>query len=318
MSSPPRPHSEGGIVQTPAAPSSPLLVHTRRELQLAVRAAHAAGKTIGVVPTMGALHTGHASLVAAACDECDFVVVTIFVNPTQFGPREDFQKYPRTLAGDVALLAPWPVDVVYAPQDEEIYPAGYATYVEVAGAALPLEGARRPGHFRGVATVVLKLFQQTVADVAYFGQKDYQQTCVVRQMVRDLDLSVRIRVCPTVREPDGLALSSRNAYLSAEQRVQALVLSRSLKLARQLVHGGEHSAAEILARLHQECATEPAVELDYLAIVDPETLADVAEIRGRVVVAVAARVGATRLIDNEIIDTNSSTTTDTDGKRGTP
>lgn len=279
-----------------------LLANTRAELQSAVRSARAAGKTIGVVPTMGALHAGHLSLVAAACRECDFVIVTIFVNPTQFGPREDFQKYPRALARDLELLESWPVDVVYAPHDEEMYPRGFATYVEAGGVALPFEGERRPGHFRGVATVVLKLFQQTEADAAYFGQKDYQQTCVVRQMVRDFDLPVRIEICPTVREPDGLAMSSRNAYLSPDQRRQALVLSRSLQLARELIRAGERSAAAVLARLHPLFAAQPEVQPEYLVIADAETLEQIEELSGKVVVAVAARVGKARLIDNEIIE----------------
>lgn len=251
---------------------------------------------------MGALHAGHVSLVEAAARDCGFIVVTIFVNPTQFGPQEDFQKYPRDLTADLAQLRPWPVDVVYAPADSEMYPAGYATFVEVAGAALPLEGERRPGHFRGVATVVLKLFEQVQPDVAYFGQKDYQQTCVVRQLVRDFDLPVQIEVCPTVREADGLALSSRNVYLSPDERRQALVLSRSLRQARQLVAGGERSAARILAQLEPLYQAESAVQLEYLTIVDPLTLAPVDPIAGPVVALVAARVGTTRLIDNLVID----------------
>jgi pantoate--beta-alanine ligase len=276
-------------------------LHTRGELRTVVQQARAAGRTIGVVPTMGALHAGHASLVEAACRECDFVIVTVFVNPTQFGPNEDFQKYPRTLDADIELLADLPVDVIYAPAASEMYPNGFATFVEVGGSALPLEGAKRPDHFRGVATVVLKLFAQTSADVAYFGQKDFQQTRVVRQMVRDFDLPVRIQVCPTVREPDGLALSSRNAYLAATDRSDALVLSRSLKLARELIYDGERSSTAILARLHALYEAVPGVKLDYLVIADPETLAVVDDVRGSVVVAVAARVGVTRLIDNELI-----------------
>jgi len=278
------------------------VIRTRAELRAAVAHARAAGQRIGVVPTMGALHAGHVSLVEAATRDCGFIVVTIFVNPTQFGPQEDFQKYPRDLSADLAQLRPWPVDVVYAPTDSEMYPSGYATFVEVAGAALPLEGERRPGHFRGVATVVLKLFEQVQPDVAYFGQKDYQQTCVVRQLVRDFDLPVRIEVCPTVREEDGLALSSRNVYLSPEERRQALVLSRSLRQARQLIEAGERSTATILAQLEPLYQAELAVQLEYLTIVDPLTLAAVAQITGPVVALVAARVGTTRLIDNMLID----------------
>jgi pantoate--beta-alanine ligase len=306
-----------------ATETGPVVVHTRAELQQAIDRARAARRKIGVVPTMGALHAGHVSLVETACQDCDFVIVTIFVNPTQFGPQEDFQKYPRTLAADLAQLAPWPVDVVYAPRDEEVYPSGYATFVEAAGAALPLEGERRPGHFRGVATVVLKLFQQTQADVAYFGQKDYQQTCVVRQMARDFDLPVRIQVCPTVREADGLALSSRNVYLSDQERRQALVLSRSLRLATELVAAGEKSTAVILKKLQALYDAEPSIKLEYLTIVDPETLVAATEISARVVALVAARVGATRLIDNVIIDPvviepNSPARPVGGGKRGAP
>lgn len=300
------------------ASSNPAVLHTRAELQNAIDHARAARKRIGVVPTMGALHAGHVSLVEAACQECDFVIVTIFVNPTQFGPQEDFQKYPRTLAADMAQVAAWPVDVIYAPRDEEVYPTGFATFVEPAGAALPLEGERRPGHFRGVTTVVLKLFQQTQPDVAYFGQKDYQQTCVVRQMVRDFDLPVRIQVCPTVREDDGLALSSRNVYLSAQERQQALVLSRSLLLAIELVSAGEKSTGNILAKLQTLYDAEPSIKVEYLTIVDPETLGAVTEVTTRVVALVAARVGATRLIDNAIIEPSSPARPSTGGKRGAP
>jgi pantoate--beta-alanine ligase len=250
---------------------------------------------------MGALHEGHVSLVQAACRECDFVVVSIFVNPTQFGPHEDFDKYPRTLAADLQALSTCRVGLVYAPPKNEIYPPGFATYVEPAGVALNWEGQRRPGHFRGVATVVLKLFEQVAPDVAYFGRKDYQQTLVVRQMVRDLDLPVRVVVCPTVRESDGLALSSRNRYLSADERREALVLSRSLRLAAELVDAGERDARVILERMRALWAQQPLVTEDYIAIVDPDTMIPVERVEHPTVVAVAARVGTTRLIDNDVI-----------------
>ncbi len=201
--------------------TAPRLLTRRDELREAVRAARRAGRTIGLVPTMGALHAGHVSLVEASCNECDFTIVTIFVNPLQFAPHEDFQRYPRTLEADLQSLAALPVDVVFAPTSaDEVFPPGQSTFVEVHGVAEPLEGERRPGHFRGVATVVLKLFNMSEPDVAFFGAKDYQQVAVVRQMVRDFNLPIDVRVQPTVRDADGLALSSRNRYLSADERRQ--------------------------------------------------------------------------------------------------
>jgi pantoate--beta-alanine ligase len=228
-------------------------------------------------------------------------VVTIFVNPAQFGPNEDFQRYPRTLPADLEMLSPHAVDVVFTPATEEVYRPGHQTYVEVADVARPLEGAHRPGHFRGVATVVLKLFNMVAPDVAYFGQKDYQQTLVVRRMVDDLNLPIEIRVCPTVREADGLAMSSRNVYLSPREREQALVLSRSLRMAADLVARGERDAAAILSRMRAMFAEQPEVQIDYIAIADPDTLAEVDRLEGRAVALIAARVGKTRLIDNWIL-----------------
>jgi pantoate--beta-alanine ligase len=263
--------------------------------------ARRAGKRIGVVPTMGALHAGHLSLVEACCRECGFTVVTIFVNPTQFGPGEDFQRYPRTMDRDLELLAAYPVDLVFAPELETMYPPGSATVVDVGPIAAVWEGAHRPGHFQGVATVVLKLLNLVTPDVACFGQKDFQQTLVVRQMVRDLDIPVEIRVCPTVREPDGLAMSSRNAYLSPAQRQQALVLTRSLRLAEELVAGGERQADEILRHMRELLSTEPEVAVQYVTIADPQTLKPVDQIGAGAVALIAARVGATRLIDNVLL-----------------
>jgi pantoate--beta-alanine ligase len=255
-------------------------------------------RTVGLVPTMGALHEGHLSLVREARRMCDVVVVSVFVNPTQFGPGEDYQKYPRTLEADLRLLSRYPVDLVFTPAVETMYPAGSATLVDVGPVAKPWEGAHRPGHFRGVATVVLKLLNLTAPDVAYFGQKDFQQTLVIRQLVRDLDVPVEIRVCPTVREPDGLAMSSRNAYLSPAQRQQALALSQSLRLAEELVARGERRASVVLQQMRDLLARQPGIDVQYIAIADPRTLASVEELDGEAIALIAAKVGATRLIDN--------------------
>jgi len=281
--------------------STPRVVNTAAALRAAVRAARADGHTIGLVPTMGALHAGHLSLVERSCRECGFNVVSIFVNPTQFGPQEDFARYPHNLEADLAALSPYAADLVFAPGLKEMYPAGCTTFVEVGRVAEKWEGACRPGHFRGVATVVLKLFNLAQPDVAYFGQKDYQQTVVVRRMVADLDVPVEIRICPTVREPDGLALSSRNVYLSQEERRQALSLSRGLRRAEELVHRGERDADAVRRAVRETIAAEPAVRVDYVAVVDADTMDELQRIEGAAVVAVAARVGTTRLIDNTVL-----------------
>lgn len=250
---------------------------------------------------MGALHSGHLSLVRASTEKCDFTVATIFVNPTQFGPHEDFEKYPRTFDSDLKALTQGGADLVYAPTVNEMYGPEFATFVEPAGVALPLEGMRRPGHFRGVATIVMKLFEQVKPEVAFFGRKDYQQTLVVRQLVRDLDLAVKIVVCPTVREPDGLALSSRNSYLNADERRQATVLHRCIRQAEACVEAGEYDAAAILSRMREVLATTPLVKEDYLVLADPDTLGNVEFVDRPTLVAIAARVGTTRLIDNDTI-----------------
>jgi len=270
------------------------------ELRREVAAARRAGQTVGLVPTMGALHAGHVSLVEAASRECDLTIVTIFVNPTQFGPGEDFAKYPRRLTEDMELLGGHGAQLVFAPSTDSMYATGHATHVEVAGPALPLEGAFRPGHFRGVATIVLKLFHLVEPDRAYFGRKDYQQSLVVRRMVRDLDLPIHVEVCPTVRETDGLALSSRNQYLSAEERQRALAISKSLRLAARLVGEGIRDAQTVIARM-QEILRGSNLEVDYVAIADPETLEPRTVVDRPTVALVAARVGKTRLIDNELI-----------------
>ncbi len=273
-------------------------VTTESELRAAIGQARRAGQRIGFVPTMGALHEGHASLIRAARRETDFVVVSIFVNPTQFGPNEDYQRYPRTPQADAEICQREGVDLLFAPTVEEMYPPGFCTWVEVTGLQDVLCGRSRPGHFRGVATVVLKLFNLVQPDIAYFGQKDAQQARIIRQMVRDLNVPVEIRVCPIVREPDGLAMSSRNAYLSPEQRRQATVLYRALCAAHELVKQGERDAGRVREHMLQVIATVPEAVLDYAEIVDPETLQPVQQINAPVLAALAVKIGPARLIDN--------------------
>lgn len=279
---------------------TPHLVSDADELRERIVVARAGGKTIGLVPTMGALHAGHTSLADAARRDCGFVVVTIFVNPTQFGPNEDFSRYPRTLEADSRLLAGHGVDLIYAPSTEAMYAPGHATYVVMEGPARVLEGEFRPGHFRGVATIVLKLFNLVQPDRAYFGRKDYQQALLIQQMVTDLNLPIQIEVCPIVREADGLALSSRNVYLSPDERRRALSISQSLRLAKQLVSEGVRDAAALIARM-RSLLEAADLNIDYVALADPRTLEPVQTVTGPTVAAIAARVGATRLIDNEML-----------------
>lgn len=286
----------------------PRLVHTVHELREIVAKVRGQGQTIGLVPTMGALHEGHLSLVRAARDECDFTIVTIFVNPTQFGPTEDLDAYPRTLETDLKKLAEVEADLVFAPANAEVYGPDHATWVTVNSVSKPLEGEHRPTHFRGVTTVVLKLFNMTQSDVAYFGQKDYQQTLVIRRMVEDLDVPIRIRVCPIVREPDGLAMSSRNAYLSPKERQEAIVLYRSLCLARELIEQGEREVSVIVDRMRHLMQDAKDSQIDYIAVADAQTLVPVTTIPTdraegfEVVIALAVKIGQTRLIDNMKID----------------
>ncbi len=282
----------------PEHDSSVLVITTGAEMRAWMQAQRAAGRRVGLVPTMGALHEGHASLLRAARQECDVVVVTIFVNPTQFGPQEDFQRYPRTLATDLALFAAVGGGVAFVPTASEMYPAGYSTFVEPPQVAQPLEGKHRPGHFRGVATVVLKLFLLAPADIAYFGQKDYQQTRVVCDMVRDLNVPLEIKVCPTIREVDGLAMSSRNRYLSADDRVRALSIYRGMQAARELFHAGERRGAVLRGRIVAELHESRIQEIDYIAVAHPETLAEPEMVERHFLILVAARLGSTRLIDN--------------------
>ncbi len=262
------------------------------------------GRTIGLVPTMGALHAGHLSLVELARRDNDVVVVSVFVNPIQFGPGEDFSKYPRAYDRDVKLLVAAKVDAVYRPTAEAMYPPGSATRVRVGSVAEPLEGASRPGHFEGVATVVTKLFTAVQPDRAYFGQKDAQQVAVVKRLASDLDLGVDVRVGPTVREPDGLALSSRNAYLSPAERKAAIALSAALRDATAMYSGGQRDPARLRAAMVRRLATEPLVRLVYAEVVDPATFRP----GGRLGV-VAAFVGKTRLIDNHDLGTPFPLTT---------
>ena len=258
----------------------------------------AAGKTIGFVPTMGYLHEGHLSLVRESRRRCGATVVSIFVNPAQFGPSEDLQRYPRDLAKDSAMLEREGVDVLFVPAAEAVYPPGYKTYVEVRDLQDRLCGRTRPGHFRGVATVVLKLFNIVRPHVAFFGAKDAQQTVIIEKMARDLDLDVEIAVCPIVREPDGLAMSSRNVYLSPDERAAARVLSKSLTEAERLIREGERDASRIVGRMKDTIAGEPLARLDYAEIVEAESLEPVVEVRGGTLILLAVYIGRTRLIDN--------------------
>jgi pantoate--beta-alanine ligase len=282
------------------------VVRTVAELRALLAPERRAGRSIGLVPTMGAFHAGHRSLMARARAAHDVVVVSLFVNPTQFAPTDDLSAYPRDEARDAEIAAAEGVDVLFAPPVEEVYPDGFATTVGVGGISESLEGAHRPGHFDGVATVVTKLLNMVGPDTAFFGQKDAQQALVIRKLVRDLDIPVRIEVCPTVREPDGLALSSRNAYLDAAQRTRAVALSRALRAAEAAVAAGERDAAVVEAAARAALAAHD-VEPEYVALVDPDTLSPVDRIGREVLVALAARVGPARLIDNVLIQTNGRT-----------
>src|SRR5687767_377933 len=260
-------------------------------------------KTIGLVPTMGALHEGHLSLVREARRMCDVVIVSVFVNPTQFGAGEDFERYPRDLTGDTTKLADYNVDYIFAPPPEEVYPKGFATYVTVEGLSDTMEGVARPGHFRGVATVLTVLFNTIRPDFAFFGQKDAQQTLVVKRLVRDLAFDLEIVVLPTVREQTGLALSSRNAYLSDEQRKAATVLYRALSQAREVYNEGERNAKRLAEAVRAQVEAEPLARLEYVGVVDAETMEKFDRLPEErpVLIALAAQVGRTRLIDNIVI-----------------
>ena len=278
-------------------------ISTVREMQQAAERFRSAGTTIAVVPTMGAFHDGHLSLIRLAKQHANIVITTLFVNPAQFGPSEDFSQYPRDLEKDSRLATSAGSDILFIPSTEEIYPGDYQTTVEVARVTSMLEGKSRPTHFRGVATVVAKLFNITKPHVAVFGQKDAQQVVVIRQMVKDMNIDLRIVVAPIVREADGLAMSSRNVYLSPPERAQAVVLYQSLDMAAKLVRDGERSSSAILLSMKQLIDSRPLAAIDYLSIADVATLEEVATIAQgmTVLVSLAVRFGATRLIDNTVI-----------------
>lgn len=280
------------------------VVSTVSSMHEAVRAAQLQHRRVALVPTMGALHEGHLSLVRQARRMADVVVVSIFVNPTQFGPNEDFTKYPRIFDDDIRLLSAEGVDFVFAPSTEEMYTAGCRTSVEVAEWGSRLCGTSRPGHFRGVATVVAKLFNIVQPDIALFGKKDTQQAILIQRMVKDLNFPVQIEVCPIIREPDGLALSSRNCYLDPKQRRAALVLSKSLARAKAVIATDECRATRIQEEMRRVFADEPLARLDYIEMVDPETLNGVERVQPGTLIAVAAFVGSTRLIDNWSVELN--------------
>ncbi|KPJ58046.1 MAG: pantoate--beta-alanine ligase [Planctomycetes bacterium DG_23] len=283
-----------------------MLVKKISELRKILSQARREGKTIGFVPTMGALHEGHFSLIRAARQETDFLVTSIFVNPTQFAPSEDFAQYPRDLEGDLKKAEEIGVDLVFAPSAEEMYTEGFATYVWQERLTERMCGLSRPGFFRGVATVVTKLFNIVGPCVAYFGQKDYQQSVVVRRMVRDLNMEVEIRVLPTVRQSDGLAMSSRNKHLSESERQEALCLYQALKEAEALVAAGERKSEKIIEKMREIVAGAPSARIDYMVVVDPENLEDIETIEGEVLVALAVWIGKTRLIDNMLISPEKS------------
>ena len=280
---------------------APIITTTIAETRRVLAAARAQGKTIGLVPTMGALHAGHRSLIEAARDETGFIAVSIFVNPTQFGPKEDLSRYPRHFEKDVELCAATGVDLIFHPTPEIMYPSAFKTYVEVADLQDVLCGQSRPGHFRGVATVVLKLFNIVQPDVAFFGQKDAQQSRILIQMVRDLDVPVQMRICPIVREPDGLALSSRNVHLDATQRRNATVLHRSLEAMRAQIEAGETQAEPLIALGRSMIEATPGTKLDYLAIVDFDQMQPLERLQGKALIALAVYFGTTRLIDNIVM-----------------
>lgn len=277
-------------------------IHTLAWMKQVAADARRNDRVLGFVPTMGALHEGHLSLIRAAQKQCSPVVVSIFVNPKQFGPSEDFQKYPRTIESDRAALESLGVDFLFAPPPEEMYPPGFRTAVVVEGLSERLEGRSRPGHFRGVTTVVLKLLEIVQPRLAFFGRKDAQQARIIRQMAADLNLDTEIVVCPIVREPDGLALSSRNRYLKDDDRRAATVLHRSLDAVRREIAAGERDAARLLVALRRVVDSEPSVTLDYAEIVDSDTFEPVVSLRTTCYVLLAARVGGTRLIDNALIE----------------
>ncbi|MBN2020681.1 MAG: pantoate--beta-alanine ligase [Sedimentisphaerales bacterium] len=279
------------------------VARTIKSVRQLVIAARGNGEKIGLVPTMGALHEGHRSLIMRSVKAGNFTVVSVFVNPTQFGPREDFNKYPRPIRDDLKICRDTGVNVVFVPTAKEIYSGGTVTWVEVEKMSKPMCGQFRPGHFRGVATVCAKLFNIVQPDVAYFGQKDAQQAAIIKRMVADLNFPLKIVVCPTVRAADGLALSSRNRYLSTQQRRDATCIYRSLAAAREMIKAGVKAPKTIAGRMRKILEKAGSLTgVDYISVVNPDTLEEMKHVEGKVLIAVAARIGSTRLIDNLIVD----------------
>ncbi len=278
------------------------IIRTIPELKRIIGPVRTSGRTIGFVPTMGYLHQGHLSLVKAARSECDFVVVSIFVNPIQFGVGEDFEQYPRDLASDARMCQEEGVNLIFSPSEREMYPRGFDTRVQVEELTRGLCGRGRPGHFRGVTTVVTKLFNLVEPDIAYFGQKDAQQALVLKKMAADLNMNVTLKIMPTVRETDGLAMSSRNAYLSPDERKAALVLYKSLKQAEELIKDGSRNASKIIDTMKEIITGEPLAQLEYIEIVDTTNLEHIDYMEAEVLIALAVKMGQTRLIDNIIVE----------------
>ena len=281
------------------------LAKTIRSVRALVQTARSRNQKIGLVPTMGAFHPGHISLIETAVKECDFVVVSIFVNPTQFGPAEDFKKYPRSLDTDLETCRKIGVDVVFAPSTEQMYPVQNLTWVNVEKLTESLCGQFRPEHFRGVTTVCAKLFNIIAPDIAFFGQKDAQQAVVIKRMVADLNMPLRIVVCPIVRGPDGLALSSRNQYLTEQQKKDATLIYSSLQKCREMVEAGIEDCTKIIAQMREVLNQAPSINIEYISIVDAETLQSLSHITGRILAAVAVKIGTARLIDNILVDTGT-------------
>ena len=278
------------------------IIHSAKKMAEFCRAHRKKGSKIGVVPTMGALHEGHLSLIRRAAAHNDIVIVTLFINPLQFGPKEDFKRYPRNLRNDARLSAQAGADVIFAPSVKEVYPEGFQTSIEPGKLAQRWEASSRPGHFRGVATVVSILFQLTQPTQAYFGQKDYQQALIIQRLVKDLHFPIRVHILPTVREPDGLAMSSRNAYLSSSQRAQARLLSEALLAAHQRIRQGERRAEALIEAMRSVIGQAQDARIDYTAVADAKTLEPLWRLRGRVVILLAVWIGQTRLIDNLLVD----------------
>ncbi len=275
---------------------------TIQSVRKLVNATRAEGKKIGFVPTMGALHIGHVSLIEAAVQQTDFVIVSIFVNPTQFGPAEDFDKYPRPFDKDMEICRKKGVDIIFAPTPEEMYPGENLTWVNVEKLTEPLCGQFRPGHFRGVTIVCAKLFNIVTPDIAFFGQKDAQQAIVIKRMVADLNMPLEIAVCPTIREPDGLAVSSRNQYLTEQQRKDATLIFKSLQKCREMIEAGVTDTKEIIGQMRKILNQIPSAKIEYISIVNAETLESIDQVSGKILAAVAVKIGSTRLIDNILVD----------------